>query len=152
MPYARDNRYVLAGCSWVLITAAAPFLLFYAFLWGGASAPAQCVLGQETHLRSTLKVKLPEEDLDELEQALSEIADRREMSFGTMSTPPSPSGRRGVAFDVCSREAYLRASRDLDDEGGFTIHISQAATAASGKQASLLADDVNAWIEQRRGR
>lgn len=151
MPYVRDNKSVLRGCSLVLLVAAAPLLLVYVFLTSGFSVPIECVVGQESHLRSTLKVELPDENLGELEQALVGIAERREMTFRSRTNPPLPSGQSGVSFHLCSREAYLFASRDRDDKSSFTIHISQAASA-SDEQAALLEADAGAWIVQRRGR
>jgi hypothetical protein len=134
----------------VLLVIAALLLLSYALLTRGFSVPVQCVFGQATHLRNTLRVELADEHAAELERALAEIAERRSMTFGTSANSSSASGRPGVMFEVCSREAHLAASRDNDREDTFVIYISQAASA-SDEQAKLVAADVGAWIEGRRG-
>jgi len=150
MPYTRDNLHVLRGCLIVLLAIALLVLVPYALLTRGFSIPFQCVMGQETALRATFHVDVHDADTDDFERALRAIADRRGMVFGSMSNPAFPSGRRGMSFDVCDREAHLVALRH-EDADTYSILVSQAVSARPDK-ADLLAQDVRQWLSERQAR
>ena len=150
MPYARDNLQILGGGLLVLLAIALLLFIPYALVTRGFSIPIQCVIGQETALRATFDVDVRDADIDDFEQALRAIADRRGMVFSSMSNAAFPSGRSRLSFEVCDQEAYLVAVRD-EDADAYSIFVSQAVSAPPAK-AVLVAQDIRKWLSERQAR